>query len=248
MESVSQSVSHKFRLGLKKKTIYGVLGLLHGSLLIVITRRVRQGEIAGHTVWRVDAVDVLPLKAAAAAADDDQQTTWLIRALTQVLSTPYFYFSYTADLTQTQQRIALSKNLDRPLLERADARFVWNQPLLADLRAASPDLLPYLIPLLHGAVFINKCSLNGKSFVWTIVSRRSRFRVGARLFLRGCNDQGQVANYVETEQLVEYGTATSSFVQTRGSMPMFWQQWPNLQYKPRPKMTQQDSISGRERM
>ena len=52
--------------------------------------------------------------------------------LSLVFSTPYFYFSPTADLTQTQQRLFLVKEEDlaKPLLERADQRFVFNLEML----------------------------------------------------------------------------------------------------------------------
>lgn len=39
---------------------------------------------------------------------------------------------------------------------------------------------------------------------------------------------------METEQIVEYGGDKTSFVQTRGSIPLFWTQSPNLKYKPKP--------------
>jgi len=48
--------------------------------------------------------------------------------------------------------------------------------------------------------------------------------------------QGRVANFVETEQLIEQaspkGTILSSFVQVRGSIPLMWSQIPNIKYKP----------------
>ena len=51
-----------------------------------------------------------------------------------------------------------------------------------------------------------------------------------------CFWQGNVANFVETEQLVEVegpkGAAVSSYVQVRGSIPILWSQKPNLKYKP----------------
>ncbi len=65
------------------------------------------------------------------------------------------------------------------------------------------------------------------------ISRRSRDRVGTRFFVRGCDDSGHVANFVETEQIIEHAGAVASFVQTRGSMPMFWQQYPDIKYKPK---------------
>ena len=37
---------------------------------------------------------------------------------------------------------------------------------------------------------------------WAIISRRSVNRAGTRYFMRGSDLDGNVANYVETEQLV----------------------------------------------
>lgn len=45
-----------------------------------------------------------------------------------------------------------------------------------------------------------------------------------------------MANYVETEQIVEFNGQRISFVQTRGSMPFYWRQLPNLRYKPNPEL------------
>lgn len=44
--------------------------------------------------------------------------------------------------------------------------------------------------------------------------------------------QGNCANFVETEQIVEYLNDTVSFVQIRGSIPLYWSQNPNVRYKP----------------
>lgn len=50
--------------------------------------------------------------------------------------------------------------------------------------------------------------------------------------MRGLDSQGNPANYVETEQIIEYKNYRSSFVQIRGSIPLHWSQLPNLKYKP----------------
>lgn len=38
---------------------------------------------------------------------------------------------------------------------------------------------------------------------------------------------------METEQIVEYSNDHVSFVQIRGSIPLYWSQFPNLKYKPK---------------
>lgn len=69
-----------------------------------------------------------------------------------------------------------------------------------------------------------------------MITRRSVQRAGTRLFCRGIDHNGYVANFVETEQIIEYNGDKTSFVQTRGSIPLFWQQMPNLRYKPTPEV------------
>ena len=74
-----------------------------------------------------------------------------------------------------------------------------------------------------------------------LISRRSRYRAGTRYFRRGADRNGHVANFVETEQIIladrsskgngEF-SAHISFVQVRGSIPLYWAEVNNLRYKP----------------
>lgn len=79
-----------------------------------------------------------------------------------------------------------------------------------------------------------------------LLSRRSRFRAGTRYFRRGIDHDGHVGNFNETEQIVLLEdptpslprtsdvnvTAKLSFVQIRGSVPLFWAEINTLRYKP----------------
>ena len=57
-----------------------------------------------------------------------------------------------------------------------------------------------------------------------VISRRQTMRAGTRLNVRGIDDHGHVANYVETEQILKIGDEIYSHVITRGSVPIFWAQ------------------------
>lgn len=96
----------------------------------------------------------------------------------------------------------------------------------------------YALPLLHGFISINPMTVNSHQFSWILISRRSTQRAGTRLFSRGIDDNGFCSNFVETEQIVEYQGDKASFVQTRGSIPLFWTQSPNLKYKPTPTIAE----------
>ncbi|KNC78514.1 hypothetical protein SARC_09059 [Sphaeroforma arctica JP610] len=55
---------------------------------------------------------------------------------------------------------------------------------------------------------------------------------GRRYNCRGINSDGDVANFCEVEQIVQSHGLTGSYVQVRGSIPLFWQQQVDIRYKP----------------
>lgn len=75
-----------------------------------------------------------------------------------------------------------------------------------------------------------------------LISRRSRYRAGTRYFRRGIDEDGNVANFNETEQIIFVDNPGSgeeqkpphilSYVQTRGSVPLYWAEINTLRYKP----------------
>uniref|UniRef100_A0AAY4DJJ1 SAC domain-containing protein n=1 Tax=Denticeps clupeoides TaxID=299321 RepID=A0AAY4DJJ1_9TELE len=164
-----------------------------------------------------------------------QDNKTFLSMINGVLSTDGFYFCTDYDLSHTQQRLANTSPdfQEMSLLERADQRFVWNGNLLRDI-IAQPELHKFAFPVIHGFIVMKPCRINAKIFEWILISRRSCFRAGVRYYVRGIDSEGHAANFVETEQIVQYQSAKASFVQTRGSMPFFWSQRPNLKYKPKP--------------
>jgi hypothetical protein len=68
------------------------------------------------------------------------------------------------------------------------------------------------------------------------------------MWRRGANLEGATANFVETEQLVEYEGLTSSFIQVRGSIPLLWEQIVDLSYKPRPSIIEHEEMVGTTKM
>lgn len=65
----------------------------------------------------------------------------------------------------------------------------------------------------------------GRPLALTLISRLSCRRAGTRFNARGIDDDGNVANYVETETVFWSPPGICfSYVQTRGSVPVFWEQ------------------------
>ncbi|XP_037027285.1 phosphatidylinositol-3-phosphatase SAC1 [Bradysia coprophila] len=216
--------------------IIGTINLINGFNLIVATHREYVGQINGQVIWRLAGYDIIPYMSAShflSVSQKSQNDTYLLM-LHKMLDTPYFYFSYSYDLTHTLQRLHSMPPdfLQMGLNERAESRFVWNKFLLQPFQ--SQNLKSYCLPLIHGFVSINQLNINNNQFTLILVSRRSVQRAGVRLFSRGIDRNGYCSNFVETEQIVEFAGDRASFVQTRGSIPLFWAQSPNLQYKPKP--------------
>jgi hypothetical protein len=97
---------------------------------------------------------------------------------------------------------------------------------------------------------MRQSSINNRDLLFCLISRCSRYRAGTRYFTRGIDPTGHTANYNETEQVVLLdpldratgqplhmggrveGRERLSFVQVRGSVPVFWAEVNNLRYKP----------------
>ncbi|XP_030375208.1 phosphatidylinositide phosphatase SAC1 [Scaptodrosophila lebanonensis] len=217
------------------RRICGVLGTIHllsCDYLLVATHRLFVGVLNNSIIWRLAGYDIIPYIPNACQRNENATYLSMVR---RTLDTQYFYFSYRYDLTHTLQRKQESLNLPRKgLFESADRRFVWNGHVLNNFQC--DKMHNFQLPLILGFISINQVQINGQTFFWSIISRRSIQRAGTRLFCRGADENGNVANFVETEQIVEFNGQRTSFVQTRGSMPFFWHQLPNLRYKPRPSL------------
>lgn len=100
----------------------------------------------------------------------------------------------------------------------------------------------------RAAFDIRPASLAGHNMLFGLISRRSRYRAGTRYFRRGVDQDGHVANFNETEQLVILdkpgdSSINLSFVQIRGSVPLYWAEINTLRYKPDLQiMEREDSV------
>ncbi|XP_057690829.1 phosphatidylinositol-3-phosphatase SAC1-B [Corythoichthys intestinalis] len=220
--------------------LMGTIRLVAGMYLIIITKKKKVGDLLGHAVWKAMEFDIISYQKTILHLTENQMldNKTFLSMINSVLHTDSFYFATDYDLTHTLQRLANTSPefQEMSLLERADQRFVWNGHLLREF-IAQPELHKFVYPVVHGFIIMKSTSINGKVFDWSIISRRSCFRAGVRYYVRGIDSEGHAANYVETEQIVQYNSAKASFVQTRGSIPFYWSQRPNLKYKPKPQIS-----------
>lgn len=135
-----------------------------------------------------------------------------------------------------------------------------------------PGADAYILPVMFGMLRITPAKVRNTSFTFALITRRSRHRGGTRYFSRGIDEQGHVSNFNETEQIVilndtdgsavgyaggdamggKIAGSTSetqilSYVQTRGSVPVFWAEVNDLHYTPKLQIRGVDSAQNAAR-
>jgi len=200
---------------------YGILGNLRLSTgdgvlhyLVLISGCVSVGKLSTSEIYKVTDVKLVSLR----GYTPDEEKVAEVRKL---LASGSAYFSWSStglpvDLTLAAQKSARYK--------KPDARFFWNRMLYLPYIRAGIDTDNWLTRIMFGSIEIRTVYVGAKQAKAAIVSRLSNERAGTRFVVRGVDDDGHVANFVETEQIVQLENDVSSHVQIRGSVPLFWEQ------------------------
>ncbi|KAG0319364.1 phosphatidylinositol-3,5-bisphosphate 5-phosphatase [Dissophora globulifera] len=229
---------------------YGIVGFVRfteGYYLTIITKRSPVALIGGHYIFHIDATTTISIHSSTTPTsklDKNSDEARYLQMFQMVDLSKNFYFSYSYDITRT-----LQWNMTRShQVEGRNRMFVWNQYLLENAFGQQMGIEnQWALPIMYGFVDQSKLSILGRNVFVTLIARRSRFFAGARFLKRGVNDRGYVANDVETEQIVSEMSTTSfygagslsanpnhtSFVQHRGSIPLYWTQ-DNTNMSPKP--------------
>lgn len=147
--------------------------------------------------------------------------------LKQGLSLSTLYFSNKTDLS-LNLRLLKQKSAERK-------HFIWNGIARENFEKAA-NVENFVQPVMAGFV----TTFKAEKFTFVLISRRSAVNAGTRFWMRGSDAEGNVANFVETEQIIETEKETFSFVQIRGSVPFHWSQYPDLSRLPNLRLASLD--------
>ncbi|XP_073222687.1 phosphoinositide phosphatase SAC8 isoform X3 [Cicer arietinum] len=232
-------------------TIYGVVGtirLVVGTYAIVITSRKEVGSFLGFPVYRLTSMRVLACNEALrfSTSQEKKDEAYFLTLLKIVESMPGLYYSYEIDITlNLQRRSKLVEGwMSKPLWKQADPRYVWNKHLMEELIEFKLDR--FILPLVQGSFQTDELKLKDSCAKLTLISRRCTRRLGTRMWRRGANFEGDTANFIETEQLLEIEDFRFSFLQVRGSIPLLWEQIVDLSYKPSLRVISHEQTHGVE--
>ncbi|KAJ5780865.1 hypothetical protein N7457_006025 [Penicillium paradoxum] len=167
-------------------------------------------------------------------------------ALKKLLGDGSFYYSLDFNLTdRLQDRADKSAAFD---IDTLDEDMLWNSYMIGPLLLFRSHLPPSDKAKLDASQMLT-CVIRGFAStlkipatvsilphvrtnfpsMLTIISRQSSRRAGTRFNSRGIDDDGNVANFVETETILWVSPGiVFSYAQVRGSVPIFWEQAPGL--------------------
>eukprot|EP01038_Epipyxis_sp_PR26KG_P012814 gene12814-17178_t len=222
--------------------IVGCIRLTESFYITIITKASIVASINGQFIYTIQDTALIPV--VYKLRNTMEETTY--RKLVEKMNfNRGYYFSYSYDVTQSlQNNIIQSYNIHdnnsysinmnySSLKGHDDNRFIWNHFLLTFLHELDnisqygDNINCWIIHLIQGFVYQKTIQLyDFKKIKYSIISRRSRRFAGTRYLRRGVNEDGDVANEVETEQIItlENGSIcrSTSLVQLRGSIPLYW--------------------------
>lgn len=225
-------------------TIAGIIGVirLHANHYLITADGASEcGTIyENKKLYKVATFSILPLSKKPSLDEDETKYLEILQAH---LDSAQLYFSYNYDLTSSFSRQG----------KGSDEQFTWNQYVstpLVDAAKTNGYIEHFILPLIYGYVKFVKTTINATPVTFGLITRRSRYRAGTRYFRRGINSDGYVANFNETEQfLVEHtekGDAVRTYLQTRGSVPVYWAEMNDLKYKPELLLGPSDFVPTRQ--
>uniref|UniRef100_A0A8C5KMJ8 Synaptojanin-2 n=1 Tax=Jaculus jaculus TaxID=51337 RepID=A0A8C5KMJ8_JACJA len=205
---------------------YGCLGELRLksggtplSFLVLVTGCTSVGRIPDAEIYKITSTEFCPLQ-------EEAKEEERLLALKKILNSGVFYFAWPNDGSCFDLTVRAQKQGDDSA-EWGNS-FFWNQLLHVPLRQHQVSCCDWLLKVICGVVTIRTVYASHKQAKACLISRISCERAGIRFHTRGVNDDGHVSNFVETEQTIYMDDGVSSFVQIRGSVPLFWEQ-PGLQ-------------------
>ncbi|KAK7205005.1 synaptojanin-2 [Myxozyma melibiosi] len=152
-------------------------------------------------------------------------------SLKKLLTDGSFYYSNDFDLTSRLQSRSAEPTFD---IEGFDETFMWNSFMISELvkfrshlqldEKEALDSSRFLTSVIRGFAETVPTRLGGIPASLTIISRQGCRRAGTRYNARGVDDEGNVANFVETETILYTPQFLFSYTQIRGSVPIFWEQ------------------------
>ena len=179
------------------------------NFVACITEKQFVSKIDNANVYLVKRVELIPFYEDAYIAQTmiDSHLKEYVEGIKKLLVSGFFYFSYNTDLTSNRQRLARIRNQSlggqQSVLDTCDKRYFWNFNICQDFFYQKVDPR-WIVPIIQGFIDYKSCIFDAKELEVMVISRRRHAMAGTRYLSRGLDDEGHVANFVETETILTY--------------------------------------------
>jgi hypothetical protein len=210
---------------------YSIVGLISCKIdtyLIYVSEVEQKCEFFGNKIFQVKKFKFLPLN----LCTDIKEDFIFLKMISNFLHRNTLFYSPTLDLTLKIKEIYHEKK------EISNKHFFWNYKLKDNLSSFfnfdNFEFIPSIINGYFGGI-------SYETFSFFLIARKDVRRSGMRFFVRGGDLKGNCANFVETEQVLiteacDNNKNIISYIQLRGSIPLLWNQYPELNSTPRVKV------------
>ena len=226
------------------KAILGIINIREIEYLLFVTSSEIVGKIKNEIIYRISEVDFCEIPNGQIKYNDEEQINQIKNGIAKLLKLG-FYYSFGLDLTNSQQNQAkilydkknknklMNLNLDnfedkiKRIYMTSYKKYFYNYNLykrFMNNETKEPIDYTFITPIICGYVGMFDYQINNKEVQIILITRRSQNFAGTRYNTRGINDDGNVANYCESEQILISGDSMCSFSQLRGSAPVFFDQ------------------------
>jgi hypothetical protein len=205
---------------IKPHAILGILKIGSYDFLVYVKVTNLVCVIEGAEVFKIKEIDCVPIMDDTTANNLSQDVKSLLSGIRNLLAMGYFY-SFHYDLTNTRQRLQKIKSSN--IVDSADRKYYWNYALYKKFVERNVNRI-WMTVVICGYVGATTQFIKEQEIGFYLISRRSIYHAGTRYNTRGIDDDGHVANFCESEQILKLSNHVLSAVQYRGSVPIFFQQ------------------------
>ena len=199
------------------------------------------GKILDARVYKIEKFCYIP--ETENGINDLEDKTYL-KMLDDFLERNPLYYSDNIDLTISM--LNMQKKIETEpkshIFKYTVNQYCWNYSMAKCFD--SEGMNEYIYPVINGFFGARTISDYGEQndLHFILIGRKDDRRSGMRFLIRGADNNGNVANTVETEEIITFKDDEGniniySFIEIRGSIPLLWKQEPNMQLNPkiRPK-------------
>ena len=237
-EILQKSIIYK---AINSKAILGIININKLYFILHVTTSKVVGKMKNEIIYKIEEVEFCPMQTVDLLYDEEKKINQIKDGISKLLKLG-FYYSFGLNLTNSQQNqsklssqeIKDNNNLTfeqkmKNIYKTINKKYFFNYNLYKIFINKSTKL-PYdfaysfILPIICGYIGMYDYTINNKQLQFILISRRSQNYAGTRYNTRGIDDNGNVANFCETEQILVRGDYLFSFCQLRGSAPVFFEQ------------------------